>query len=189
MALPMPFIPLGAAGEEPCDPGGAVRVVLPAAIITSSPAASEPLSGVTAACVPLTRSMRTRTGFGLPFASTNSSPVLPAVTFAAPADAVCPHGEAALPEADGAATFVAVAALRRCESCDAPEGRKLNDWTGTTRALRAVCTPIVAFAVIPGNNLFCGLSTSVMTVYVTTLLTVVGFSRTCDTTPLNVWLG
>jgi hypothetical protein len=35
--------------------------------------------------------------------------------------------------------------------------------------------------------LFCGLSTSVMTVYVTTFDTVVGFSRTCETTPLNDW--
>lgn len=135
--------------------------------------------------------MCTGTGLALPFWSTKMMPLPPAATLVPPAADVCPHGEAA--EAEDAAGEDDVAAgddallCERCLPLNAPVGRKLSAATGTMSALCAVCTPIEAFAVIPGSSLFCGLSTSVMTVYVTTFDTVVGFSRTCETTPLNDW--
>src|SRR5579875_1603076 len=94
MALPMPPMPPGppypCEGDEPLC---AARVFEPLETMTASPACSEPLTGATAACVPLMSPIFTRTGAGLPPRWMKTTP-LPPATGAAPAPAaVCPHGD------------------------------------------------------------------------------------------------
>src|SRR5579872_2753541 len=172
----------------PREPSEEARVVCddddPLETMTLSPAARVPRSGVTAACVPLTKSTRTRTGTGLPFCSTNSTLVPPADAVPETPAAVCPHGEAVLAAPCCGAAVDVVLCLRCVNELD--DGRKLSACVGTTSAFFAVCTLMVALAVMPGSSWPFGLFTSVMTSYVTTLLTVVGLTRTCETVPLNV---
>src|SRR5579884_1678136 len=91
-------MPLGPPGPlEPYDEACVVCVLCePPDRMTLSPALSVPRSGVTAACVPLTRSIFTAIGTGLPVRCTKMTPLPPAsVVLATPAP-VCPHGEAEL---------------------------------------------------------------------------------------------
>src|SRR5687768_7623441 len=59
--------------------------------------------------------------------------------------------------------------------------RSAADGTRSTPSRRAIS--IVAVAVMPGLSLSAAFGASMIAAYVTTLLTVVGFSRTCDTVP------
>src|SRR5579862_3496890 len=153
----MLFMPGPLCAPPPCDAVEADRPLddVPLETITASPAASVPRSGVTAACVPLIKSMCTGTGPAFPFCSTKTMPFPPAATLVPPAADVCPHGAAAEAEDVAEAEIVpepdAVLCVR-CLPLNAPLGRKLSACTGTTSALCAVCTPIEAFAVIPGSN-------------------------------------
>src|SRR6185437_602977 len=117
---------------------------------------------------------------GLPSRWTKINPLLPAVTLPLALPEVCPHGDGALDVLD----LLDALGVRRRVREPVAAGRKLSACSGTTSAFFAVFTPIVAFAVIPGSSLPAALSMSVMTVYVTTLFTVAGFTRTCVTFPL-----
>ena len=78
--------------ELRCEVLARAAVVEPSATITASPALSVPVTGVTAACVPLTRSTCTRIAFALPLSSTNTTPLF-AFAFPPAFAAVWPHGE------------------------------------------------------------------------------------------------
>ena len=64
-------------------------------------------------------------------------------------------------------------------------GVNLSAFTGIAMASFTSCVTMVQVAVMPGRSFCSGFSAVITTVYVTTLLVVVGFRRTSCTAPLN----